>query len=282
MKKILAIILSVVMVLCLFAGCSKETAKKAPSGGESTAPSGDTKPGETDKNVTGSLLVNVNAAVTLTYDKTGMVLEIKAANDEGENLLATYTEDYTGYSCADVVGKIIKDCHAINQGNTYGVVIKQNKGSANPEDKFMEKLKAAAEEDLKQIQSKAALVVLSADELQGEGFIAPKDAKLLVQSFLGAEVLDGFVGGDQPINGYYSFVVTFDGEEEVVHVNATTGSVGQGAMDDGNVEEDPEEEYKDPKEEAMDATEPSEPAATVEPEDPTEPEPTVTETPEPV
>lgn len=281
MKKILSIILSVAMVLCLFAGCSKEAEKKAPNGTDPTTPSGETTPGETDKRVVGTLLVNVNAAVTLSYDKTGMVLKIEAANDEGEDLLETYTEDYTGYTCADVAGKIIKDCHAINQGKTYGVVIKQNKGSANPEDKFIEKLKAAAEEDLKQIQSKAALVVLAAEDLQGDGFIAPKDAKVLVQSFLGAEVLDGFVGGDQPVNGYYSFVVSFDGEEEVVHVNATTGSVGQGAMDDGNVEEDPEEEYKDPKEEAMDATEPSEPAATVEP-DPTEPEPTVTEGSEPV
>ena len=235
MKKWIALFLSMIMLLSLAAGCGKKpsTGGTAPVGG-TTAPN--EKPGGENGDVgapegtVGSLLINADVIVTLYYDTDGTILKAEGNNLAGAELLETYNE-LTGSHCSEVVGKIIKDGHAQNSaGNITSVIVKQNKDSVNPGDDFMSTVSSSATSAMKDISSKAELIVLAQEELVN-GSIPLKQVKKLVMNFLGVKSLDSFAGADTPAGGFYQFEVVYNDTEETVHVNAATGAVGFGTVD---------------------------------------------------
>ena len=70
-------------------------------------------------------------------------------------------------------------------------------------------------------------------------------------------------GTEKPVEGYYSFYVTYGDMEAEVHVNAATGAVGEGLLTE--IDGDETEEAVDPKEEQQQATQPQESAPATNP-----------------
>lgn len=227
MRKIIALLIAALMVLSTFAGCGKTT-----SGGETTnAPaSGDSD--TVTPVAAGTLTINAVAAATITYNKDGLVLEVKGINESGSELAETY-EDQLGSSCADFVSQFIKDSIVKNyMFESNFVVIKQNKGSALSGTDFLEGVKTAAQAVLDTVGSSAALVVVGEENLDPDGYIDLATAKVLVEKHLKVDDVDSFDGTDKPVAGMYAFNVVIDKTEENVLVDAETGSVSQGVLND--------------------------------------------------
>jgi len=256
MKKTIALLLCGLMLLGTLAGCKNAATSSNNPGGTTTPPTGDNVQGPVAAE--GVLVVTADASVTIAYDAEGLVQKVEANNPEAEELLETY-DDQTGFDCSVVVTKIIKDCTAMSMGKMTHVMIKQNKGSGNPNENFMKDIESAVKTAMTNANSPAKLVMVTQEQQDNNSHIDPKVAKTLIMAYLGVDSLDGIYGTEKPVEGYYSFYVTYDGMEEEVHVNAVTGAVGQGVLSDIT-----EEEPVDPKEEQQ-ATQPQESAPTTTP-----------------
>ena len=228
MKKFIALLIAVLMVFSVFTGCGNTAA----AGDDTTvAPTTDTEDIAAVNGV-GTLLVNAGAVVTVIYDAEGAVVKVKGVNDSGESLVADY-ESELGSSCAQVVSKCIKngllqdDMLDINY-----VVVKLNKGSALPEEKFLANIEAVVRDGLDQMDASAELVMVGAENLDHNGYINLVTAKLLVEKFLQVDDLDNFDGTDEPIDGWYGFNVQYGDIEDQILVNAETGGVAQGTLDE--------------------------------------------------
>lgn len=295
MKKILALVLSLVLVLGLFAGCGGEILDGITGGGSSnssnsadknstTAPTGAHNgiEGTTSANITGMLVLNVNAAVNISYDANGNVVEISGADENGE-ILATEYEGYNGKPCSDVVCELIANSKLaghMTEEVSY-ISIKQAVGSTSPTENFLEAIKLDAEAALAEAGSTARLIVLSTDNLDADGWIDLESAKALAMAYLAIDSFDLLEGTDSPIDGLYSFRITSGSYlDEKVLVDALTGSVCPGDLSDveyNDVWLEDEELTTEPTEDtnAEDPEEqPSEPVQdeTIEPTEVTEPE----------
>ena len=110
--RLLALALCAVMLLGALAGCNKDNTpsnKDNASGGNANYDVAE---------IAGTILLNVNACVEISYDKEGRVLNVQEVDHDGHELLA----DYAGYletSCEEVVkelteiSKHIAHCHFI-------------------------------------------------------------------------------------------------------------------------------------------------------------------------
>lgn len=248
MKKIIALLLAVLMLLGVLAGCGKDG-----NADQGTTPSGNGS-GVTETEKGGSLVVTANASVIITYGTDGLVLGAEGGNKDGEYLLEAY-DDLMGFSCAELVAQIIKDSALrTNMGRLTYVAVKFNKDASAPGTNFVETIEKTAKETVEEAAPDAKLIMILQEDLDAEGNIGLLKAKELVEGFLEVEKVDGFDGTDKPVDGFYSFNVSWDGMEEFFHVNANTGSVAEGALD--GALQDPEETA--PTEETVDPTEETE------------------------
>lgn len=256
MKKIIALLLCAIVVAGVFAGCGNNQ-----NAADGTKPQGNggsnTDIAETQKD--GTLVVTANASVRITYGADGLVLKVEGTNEDGENLMESF-EALLGSSCSEVVSKIIRE----SAGRTYlgkltYVAVKHEKGSSAPGTNFLEGIESAAKHALETASSDAKLVMIAQDKLDADGNINLETAKTLVESYLEVDVLDGFDGTDKPVDGFYSFKVSFDGMEEELHMNAVTGVVGDGLIGDGLQEpEETEPAESEPAETTPEETNPVE------------------------
>ena len=265
MKKFLVFFLAALMLLSVLAGCKD---KAAAPGTAATEGDGTTSTAPTDENGNviygpveskGSLILNCNAVVKITYDKEGLVQLLEPMNDTAIDIMENYN-DQSGFTCVEVITKIVKDSVAKSMGQLSAVVVKQNKGSGNPTEGFLQNIESEVKTALTNAESSAKLLMVGTGDLDAGGYIKLKDAKTLVAAYLGAQ-LDSIYGTDAPANGFYSFTVTYGGMEAEVHVNAETGAVGDGLLEmEENADNDPAE-ATDPKEPLVtDPTQPSESA----------------------
>lgn len=226
MKKLLALLLAAVMVLGVFAACGKES-------GDDATPSTPNYEKVENPDTAGTLTVYAAAAVKVSYGADGLVLSLEGLNDDGKYLEETYAQELFGSSCTDAVNQIIKESVMKNfMFDTNYVVVKLNKGSALPGTSFLESVQSAAQRGLDTVASDAALVMVSEENLTEDGYIDLVTAKVLVEKFLGIDELDGFDGTDKPIDGMYAFDVTYGIMQEKVVMNAETGAVSQGAIEE--------------------------------------------------
>lgn len=261
MKKLIALTLSVLMMLGLLAGCGG--GKDTDSGKGNTPATEGTSAVNIEK--TGSLVLTANACMEISYGTDGVVLGVEGLNDEGKNLIES-SDELLGASCAEVVNKLIKECSIKTyQGSLSYVAVKFNKDAGTPDAEFLSGIETAAKAALETVAPNAKLVIITPDKLDADGYIDLATAQLLVEGYLEVDKLDGFDGTDKPVDGFYSFKVSFNGIEDEVHVNASTGVVGDGALS-GTEEEEIEEETT-PEESTPDESEPAAPESEDVPEE---------------
>lgn len=233
MKKILAMLLSVLIVISLLAACGESISKgdtQVPVGTGEETPT--TAPATTFTK--GELLVNAGAAFVITFDAQGLVLEIEGADERYKEFMDfIYDDSMTGLSCGDAIAEIIKSAGVKGYLEDAGyVLIKQDHKTGLPDPAFLENVQRSAQSALDVAAADVALVMATADLLDENGMIGLATAKVLVEKFLGVESLTNFDGTSKPVSGMYSFVAGIEGQEEQVLVNAVTGAVDYGVLDE--------------------------------------------------
>lgn len=235
MKKILAILMSAVLLLGLLAGCGTKT----PDATE------DTQPVATPV-AAGMLVLNVNGALNISYDSDGLVLNVEGADENGSAIAGEYT-DYLGKSCSDVVCDLIANSKLagflINE--SHYAVIKLAVGSALPGATFLETITMNAEAAIANAELTAQLIVLTEENLDEDGYIDLESAKKLLVASQGLESFDTLDGTVTPINGMYGFSMTAGSLDADFIVDAVTGVVVEGQLeghdyDDDLIEDDTE------------------------------------------
>lgn len=270
MKKIIALLLCAIVLVGVLAGCGNKDNAADGTKPQQNGNNGDIA--ETAK--AGTLVVTANASVRITYGTDGLVLNVEGTNEAGNNLMESF-ETLLGSSCSEVVSRIIRE----SAGRTYlgrmtYVAVKHEKDSGTPGTNFLEGIESAAKRALETASSDAKLVMITQDKLDADGNINVETAKILVEGYLEVDALDEFDGTAKPVDGFYSFKVSFGGMEEEVHMNAATGVVGDGVIGDGlqEPEEETEPAETEPAESAPEETNPVENESGVTPEETQAPE----------
>ncbi len=247
MKKILAILMSAVLLLGLLAGCGgvKEEQPIATEGTQSVV----------TPSTVGMLVLNVNGSVNITYDADGLVLNVEGIDTNGTSLAGEYT-DYLGKSCSEVVCDLITNSKmsGIMSDNYHCVMIKQAIGSALPGATFLETIQKDAEAAVATVELDATVVLLTENELDEDGYINLESAKALIVAALGVDNLDTLDGTISPIDGLYGFTITAGALEGDYIVDAVSGLVVEGQLDGYNYNDslEPEEsEVFDPTSETL-------------------------------
>ena len=196
MKKILAILMSAIMLLGLLAGCGA----KAPEATEGTnAP--------VNPVAAGMLVLNVNGAVNVSYDADGLVMNLEGADINGEVLVGEYV-DYLGKSASEVI------CDLITSSKMAGfmlpevnyVVVKQAVGSALPGATFLETIEKDAEAAIAAAELTAELIMLTEDNLDEDGYINLESAKGILLAALTYVIT---AGGTKGVAAIFSKLVPF-------------------------------------------------------------------------
>ena len=225
MKKIIALLLAALMLVGVLAGCGKNDTNTD----QGTTPTGEGE-GVSKTEKAGTLVVTANASVVITYGTDGLVLDAEGTNEEGTSLLGSYTE-LTGFSCTELLTQIIKDSAArSNLGRLTYVVVKIDKDAKTPGTNFLDSVESAAKKAVEEAAPDAKFLMIKQEDLDTDGYIDLATAKTLVEAYLEVEKLDSFDGTEKPVEGFYSFAVTYGGVEAAVHVNANTGAVADGDL----------------------------------------------------
>ena len=252
MKKILAIMISVLMLVGLLAGCG-DIIPEATSGagGDQVA----------TPMAAGMLVLNAAGAMNISYDADGLVLNVEGIDEGGANLAAEYT-DFLGKTCTEAVCDLIAASVVNGQLNAEEnyVLIKVAMGSVMPGATFLEGIQKDAEAAISAAGSTATLVVLTEENLDENGYIDLESAKVLMAAYLAVDSLDTIEGTPTPLDGLYSFRITAGDYADDLIVDGTSGDVYQGNLDEVNFEEDIEDEHVDvvePVDETMVETQPA-------------------------
>lgn len=243
MKKILAVLMSAMLLLGILAGCNAEPPATDPTNKVSTPIAA------------GMLVLNAEASINISYDADGLVLDIEAADDNGSIVVGEY-EGFLGKTCSDAVCDLIAGANRsgfLTEESTY-IMIKQALGSALPGSTFLETIVKDAEAALTEAGLDAAVVLVTAENLDENGYIDLETAKALMLAYIARDSFDTLDGTTAPIDGAYGFAVTAGDLEGNYIVDAVTGDVFEGElegafeeedMDGGDIEDLPTEEAAD-------------------------------------
>jgi len=204
--KVFSLAAMAALSLALLTGCGS-----TPS--EQTATAGLSGAGQTQ--TAGTLLLSVNPEIEVTYDDQGNVTALTGVNQEGKDILASYT-GFEGKPCKTVVSELVA---AINQagyfdvtidGHEKNIVLKVARGSQYPSDDFLSELTAAIQ------------ALVAADNIGSQMVLLDEDD------------YDDAYGDKGYINGDYEVEFVLDGVEYEYEVNAVTGKVTEVEVDGQN------------------------------------------------
>lgn len=255
--KLLVLALCAVMLIGVLSGCGDN---------DSSDPTTGTVPEVAE--IAGTIMLNVNACVEISYDSEGLVLNVQEVDHDGHELLADYT-GYLGTPCLEVVKELTE--HSVNMDlltNEFNhIVIKQLPGAKLPTETFLEDLGAAAKAAA---GITVAVSIVTEADLDADGNISAKKAYDLLHNALFVAEFDLIESNEELIDGAYEFHIVTGHLDGGYIVEAATGYVYEGEVvidDESQNADDEYQEYEDV------TTAPSEEA----PEDPTEeiPEPSV-------
>ena len=223
--KVFSLAAMAALSLALLTGCGS-----TPS--EQTATAGLSGAGQTQ--TAGTLLLSVNPEIEVTYDDQGNVTALTGVNQEGKDILASYT-GFEGKPCKTVVSELVA---AINQagyfdvtidGHEKNIVLKVARGSQYPSDDFLSELTAAIQALVAADNIGSQMVLLDEDDYDDaygdKGYINAQAAQNILSAQLGRDDIQ-FVEKEYDLDdGDYEVEFVLDGVEYEYEVNAVTGKM---------------------------------------------------------
>lgn len=241
-RRLLAGILALMLLLCLTA-CGKDSAKKPAN----TLPLVESNP-----DVVGLLLLNMQAEVLLAYDAEGKVLYAEGYTADGVFITTSLADSLPGSTCAKAAADIVS--FALTKGLTNGItiVVKQQLGSATPSSSFMKDIQTA----VKEVAQRHTVFTFTTDDLDEQGYLPFEAVDAILRTTLSLSADLKFPGTTYPTSGLYSFTVPQETSDVEYCVNADTGAVSTAeslGMDfdlgetvpEPDIPEDPFPEYPD-------------------------------------
>ncbi len=222
-KKLLTLLLAVTMVFGLLA-CGKEPTEPDETSIETTFDI-------TKAPVTGKIIISSTAALTISYEASGLVTGVEPSNDEGVAMFNS-DKDYVGNSCVDVVADLV-DKFIQDKALTKSLVIKPVPGSSMPNGNFLNTLVSTAQATADDALTTTTVILVPLNKLDAYGFIDTESAKSVVLAYLGLEKATTFAGSSVPDSqGYYLFYLEEGDLKGHYSVDATTGAVAELDADD--------------------------------------------------
>ena len=203
------------------------------NGGAATTASGSV-PQSGDGGSVGTVLLSVNPEIEMDYDEVGNVVALTGLNEDGKAVLASYT-GYEGKPCATVVGELVDEINAGGyfdatiDGHEKNIVLKLERGSAYPNDQFLNELAEAVRLVVEADQIGSQTVALDSDDYDDtygdKGYINAAAAQNILSTQLGRDDIQ-FVEKEYDLDdGEYEVEFVLDGVEYEYEVNAVTGKV---------------------------------------------------------
>ena len=218
------------LTLTILTACGSHSGTAALSGSSNTtAPTQ-----ETTNGIAGTVLLSVNPEIEMDYDDLGNVVALNALNDDGQSVLAGYT-DYEGRPCTAVISDLVGQINAGGYfdatvgGHEKNIILKLERGSAYPNDQFLNDLAEAVRLVVEADQIGSQTVALDLDDYDDtygdRGYINASAAQSILATQLGRDDLQ-FVEKDYDLDdGEYEVEFVLDGVEYEYEVNAVTGKV---------------------------------------------------------
>lgn len=213
MKKSLALLLSLILVLGLFAGCNKDVADST-----TTVPTvGNIYE---DSTPAGTLYLTFSAAIEIIYDDAGKALQITGTNEVGKTVAAA-NQDQLGRDCVFVARALIRYA-AQNQllADAKTVAVRVGNDDPHPTDDFLEVIITDCQYLVDEECTGLRMIQLDQDRINSDGDLTPEAAALLASVFLGAAEAD-LAGEQTPVDGAY----TYTWGDKACTVDAFTGLV---------------------------------------------------------
>ena len=223
--------------LTLVTALTLTTLTACGDGGAATASSG-TASGSAlqsgDGGSVGTVLLSVNPEIEMDYDEVGNVVALTGLNEDGKAVLASYT-GYEGKPCTTVVGELVDEINAGGyfdatiDGHEKNIVLKLERGSAYPNDQFLNELAEAVRLVVEADQIGSQTVALDNDDYDDtygdKGYINAAAAQNILSTQLGRDDIQ-FVEKEYDLDdGEYEVEFVMDGVEYEYEVNAVTGKV---------------------------------------------------------
>ena len=223
--------------LTLVTALTLTTLTACGDGGAATASSG-TASGSVlqsgDGGSVGPVLLSVNPEIEMDYDEVGNVVALTGLNEDGKAVLASYT-GYEGKPCTTVVGELVDEINAGGyfdatiDGHEKNIVLKLERGSAYPNDQFLNELAEAVRLVVEADQIGSRTVALDGDDYDDtygdRGYINAAAAQNILSTQLGRDDIQ-FVEKEYDLDdGEYEVEFVMDGVEYEYEVNAVTGKV---------------------------------------------------------
>ena len=182
----------------------------------------------------GTVLLSVNPEIEMDYDEVGNVVALTGLNEDGKAVLASYT-GYEGKPCTTVVGELVDEINAGGyfdatiDGHEKNIVLKLERGSAYPNDQFLNELAEAVRLVVEADQIGSQTVALDNDDYDDtygdRGYINAAAAQNILSTQLGRDDIQ-FVEKEYDLDdGEYEVEFVMDGVEYEYEVNAVTGKV---------------------------------------------------------
>ena len=262
-RKQIAIALIDGMMFVALAGCGTPEPEREPSAGSTsdaasvTAGENETVDVPAEAHAIGTVLLSVNPEIEIDYDEFGRVVELIGRNEEGKQLLASYT-GYEGRPCTEVVEELVKESHVLGyftdtiDGHEKNIVLKLKQGSGSPNDSFLTDLAEAVATAAKEAKIGSKAVVLDQDDYddvyEDKGYISASAARDILSAQLDREDL-AFIDKEYDLDdGDYEIEFVLDGVEYEYEVDAFTGKVKEIGVDQGEDRygDDDDDWYGDP------------------------------------
>ena len=212
MKTIICLLLGAVLALGLLAGC----------GAEKTETPATTQPQLAAPTSAGMLLVNFNAAIEIIYDTEGFVMDIRGADTNGEELLASQ-DDLTGDDITVALQALTKAALAdgyLIEGEK-AIVIKQALGSSNPGTAFMNNIYV----DVTSVSDGFPVFMVTEDMLDEMGYMTFDACRELLAAALMAENPDEIELHSETENNRFVLQIPINDRTEYFTVDYNLGTV---------------------------------------------------------
>lgn len=186
-KKVLAVLLSAALLLCLAACGGKATTTK-PTGGTAQT---------FEPEAEGMLYLSMGAEIKVSYDKNGNVMTAEPANEAGQEILAE-TPVAAGAATSAAVAELVKAAVSASTSDLKVILIKQAYGSSSPSKEFLSTIQAEAEA----VAGSCKVISVAVEELTADGYMPIDTIKAIFMANLGKDSAEITVSEDLA-NGFY-------------------------------------------------------------------------------